>query len=321
MHILRVVSGPARGEKIEVRGDVVIGREGADLTITDSEISRRHAIVRPAGRGVMVEDLGSMNGTIVDGKRIGAPVTLTLGGKIEIGSSVIEAELVQESPTKVRGVPVADPVAAPSTTKVTATQPPAGPPPATEPPPSAAAQPPPEPPARAPGKGAGPSRKPLLPVLGALAAVAAIVIAVLALTGGDDSADETKKRAFTGRGLTAVISPTALNMTIAGQVRAKPVGRMALVIRRSVSKFPEPGGPAVPLNLKISLSQPGGSFENQMSGTVRLARNGTEIVRGRARVVKGTGEYDGIKGSFTLKGDNAPKSVPSLFDIAGRLEY
>ena len=77
---------------------MVIGRENADLTIVDGEMSRRHAAVRPAAGGVMVEDLGSMNGTFVDGERISAAITLTKSATIRVGKSEIALELSAPPP-------------------------------------------------------------------------------------------------------------------------------------------------------------------------------------------------------------------------------
>lgn len=99
MSVLRVVSGPAAGTAHPIQGDVVIGRENADVVIADTEISRRHAVVRPAGQGVVVEDLGSMNGTFVEGRRIGGPVTLTESATIRVGKSELALELVAARPT------------------------------------------------------------------------------------------------------------------------------------------------------------------------------------------------------------------------------
>ena len=93
MRTLKVISGPAAGESVGIDKEVVIGREGADLTITDPQISRRHTAVRPVDDGVEIEDLGSLNGTFVNGERLSTPITLTSSGKIRIGDSDIEVEV------------------------------------------------------------------------------------------------------------------------------------------------------------------------------------------------------------------------------------
>ena len=55
---------------VEVREPIEIGRECDGLLIGDAQASRRHASVSPRGDAVLVEDLGSTNGTLLDGTRI-----------------------------------------------------------------------------------------------------------------------------------------------------------------------------------------------------------------------------------------------------------
>ena len=66
---------------------MVIGREDADITIHDSEVSRRHAEVRLAGAGLEIEDLGSTNGTFVNGERIQGERALGPGDVIRVGNT------------------------------------------------------------------------------------------------------------------------------------------------------------------------------------------------------------------------------------------
>ena len=68
--VLIFTKGPRTGQRLEPEGELVIGREGAAVTIEDSELSRRHAAVRPVEGGIEIEDLGSLNGTFVNGRRI-----------------------------------------------------------------------------------------------------------------------------------------------------------------------------------------------------------------------------------------------------------
>lgn len=103
MKKLRVTSGPAAGQSFDADEELVIGREGADVTIDDAEISRRHTIVRPHADGVSVEDLGSTNGTFVDGQRITGPVTLPSGGTMRLGTSTITVEVEVEVPARSAG--------------------------------------------------------------------------------------------------------------------------------------------------------------------------------------------------------------------------
>jgi pSer/pThr/pTyr-binding forkhead associated (FHA) protein len=113
MRTLKVMSGPAAGQSLEIDRELVIGRENADLTIADSEVSRRHAAVRPVEQGVEIEDLGSLNGTFVNGDRIDSPVTLSLSGTLRVSGSEIRVELELLAPTAVRPtVPDAGPTKA-----------------------------------------------------------------------------------------------------------------------------------------------------------------------------------------------------------------
>lgn len=89
---LRVVSGPAAGQTVDIDEEVVIGREDTDLAIDDDELSRRHAVVRRHANRLQVEDLGSTNGTFVDGNRIAEPTLLGGGAEIKIGTTVMVVE-------------------------------------------------------------------------------------------------------------------------------------------------------------------------------------------------------------------------------------
>jgi pSer/pThr/pTyr-binding forkhead associated (FHA) protein len=104
---LRVVSGPAAGQTVDIDEEVVIGREDTDLDIDDPELSRRHAVVRRFANRLQVEDLGSTNGTYVDGTRIAEPTLLGGGAQIKIGTTVLAVEGVL--PVSEAGGDVAEP--------------------------------------------------------------------------------------------------------------------------------------------------------------------------------------------------------------------
>jgi pSer/pThr/pTyr-binding forkhead associated (FHA) protein len=111
---LRVKSGPLTGQSVEVTNTLSIGREDADLTIEDDELSRHHAVVRLVADGLQVEDLGSKNGTFVDGRRISEPTTVSGGSELKLGRSVFEVVVIPEagvtvlSPAPAVVSPVAD---------------------------------------------------------------------------------------------------------------------------------------------------------------------------------------------------------------------
>ena len=77
-----------------VEGELILGRERgtADLVIEDPGVSRRHARVLPDNGALVVEDLGSSNGTYVNGRRISGPVEVADGDEVQLGDSVIGVE-------------------------------------------------------------------------------------------------------------------------------------------------------------------------------------------------------------------------------------
>jgi pSer/pThr/pTyr-binding forkhead associated (FHA) protein len=107
---LKITSGPRAGDTVEVKEELVIGREDCDLEVADLEMSRRHAVVRRATSRLEVEDLGSRNGTFVDGKRIEEPTPVGGGAEIRVGTTVLVVEGV---------LPVSQPPEAPPDSAVT----------------------------------------------------------------------------------------------------------------------------------------------------------------------------------------------------------
>ncbi|MDQ6837852.1 MAG: DUF3662 and FHA domain-containing protein [Actinomycetota bacterium] len=82
------------GREIAV-GDrpVVMGRmPGCEIFLADPNVSRRHAEVRPAGGGWAVADLGSTNGTKVNGVRISGSEGLRPGDEIRVGATSLRFE-------------------------------------------------------------------------------------------------------------------------------------------------------------------------------------------------------------------------------------
>ncbi len=87
---LDVVAGNAEGSQIVVTDELLIGRHapGEGQLGGDIEISRRHAqITRDANGQYVIEDLGSTNGTFVNGGRLTQPHVLQVGDRIEVGDT------------------------------------------------------------------------------------------------------------------------------------------------------------------------------------------------------------------------------------------
>jgi sigma-B regulation protein RsbU (phosphoserine phosphatase) len=69
---------------------VSIGRGQAnDIALADPNSSSRHAVIERAGDGFVLRDLGSKNGTFLNGRRIGCPETIVRGDEIKIGSTLV----------------------------------------------------------------------------------------------------------------------------------------------------------------------------------------------------------------------------------------
>lgn len=101
---LTFMSGPLGGHRVDFTEDVlIVGRENADILLDDPEVSRRHASLRRTDGGVEVEDLGSTNGTLVDGARISSPIVLTHDARVRIGSTEIEVKLGDRAETTTAG--------------------------------------------------------------------------------------------------------------------------------------------------------------------------------------------------------------------------
>jgi predicted component of type VI protein secretion system len=105
--------GPLSGRRVEVDGELVLGREDATLTIEDEEISRRHAVIRPTDGGIEIEDLGSTNGTYVNAVRIEEATRLAGGDTVKLGRSVLQVESVRAAATVAAAVPAAPAAPAP----------------------------------------------------------------------------------------------------------------------------------------------------------------------------------------------------------------
>lgn len=91
---LVIVDGPAAGQRCSLRDGLRIGRAGDnDLVLAVSIVSRNHAEVRRTPAGYTIVDLGSSNGTLVNGVRIDGPAPLVDGDTIAIGGVTLRVEL------------------------------------------------------------------------------------------------------------------------------------------------------------------------------------------------------------------------------------
>lgn len=101
---LRLHITPAEGAPFDhpLRGDsLVVGRAlDADLTLADPFLSRRHSRFSRKGEDLVVEDLGSRNGTLVNGQRIAGPTPVRPGDVITISNTVITIQEDASAPVR-----------------------------------------------------------------------------------------------------------------------------------------------------------------------------------------------------------------------------
>src|SRR5260370_31222709 len=100
------IAGPFRGDVFPLgHGDISIGREPSnDLCITDAALSRRHCLLMPRSEQFAIRDLGSRNGTRVNGVPVDEQL-LSHGDQIAIGSSLL-VFLLREDELQLRTNPV-----------------------------------------------------------------------------------------------------------------------------------------------------------------------------------------------------------------------
>lgn len=107
--ILEIVEGDDAGRQTPLEGSIEIGREASTgLPIDDEQASRRHTRVTAEGDHALVEDLGSTNGTYLNGQPIEGQRTLRPGDRLRVGLTIFElrtAADVQRQPSAVIPVP------------------------------------------------------------------------------------------------------------------------------------------------------------------------------------------------------------------------
>lgn len=152
---LIVRTGPNPGMVFDITKDVnLIGRDVTnDVVLGDSEVSRQHSRLSRTPGGYVLEDMGSTNGTFVNGERLTSPRVLNPGDLVGIGETVtMTFDVTSPESAETVARPAAQPQPAPSPT----------PSPVPSPTPAQHVAQPAAPPAAPPAKEAGPSRTPLI---------------------------------------------------------------------------------------------------------------------------------------------------------------
>ncbi|MEM8995217.1 MAG: GGDEF domain-containing protein [Acidobacteriota bacterium] len=85
------IYGGELGRRFPIRGELTIGREATNTIVLDLDnVSRRHARCYPSGAGYCIIDLGSTNGTRINGSSIRGETQLRNADLIQIGSSIFK---------------------------------------------------------------------------------------------------------------------------------------------------------------------------------------------------------------------------------------
>ncbi|MDD9939260.1 MAG: GGDEF domain-containing protein, partial [Myxococcales bacterium] len=115
--VLTVLRGPNAGSLFTLDTQrVILGRSGeAHVLLTDRAMSRRHACIAREADGYYLQDLGSANGTFVDGQEATTPIRLQDGSRIEMGAHTIlrfalHDRLEQEAARRTHELMIRDPL-------------------------------------------------------------------------------------------------------------------------------------------------------------------------------------------------------------------
>jgi predicted Zn finger-like uncharacterized protein len=95
---LAILDGPDAGSVFRIeKPRVTIGRSGADLTLNDNEASRVHAALEVREMTFTVADLGSTNGTMVNGEKITEPTEIVDKGEFQVGATTLMLIVTEEA--------------------------------------------------------------------------------------------------------------------------------------------------------------------------------------------------------------------------------
>lgn len=90
-HLLAIEPPALAGRQFGISGDTTIGRAaGCSISLDDTYISQLHARVSPSDAGMLIEDLGSTNGTYLNRRKVAGPMVMKRGDRVQIGSTVLE---------------------------------------------------------------------------------------------------------------------------------------------------------------------------------------------------------------------------------------
>ena len=96
--LLVIAGAPADlGAHCLIDGEALVGREFGDLKLRDGRVSRRHVRVAEVEGGYVVEDVGSTNGSTLNGQVLTSACALADGDKLYLGNTIIKFTLVDDT--------------------------------------------------------------------------------------------------------------------------------------------------------------------------------------------------------------------------------
>lgn len=105
-YVIEVRQPERKPLEVVVKGNLEVGRDCDGLLLADQRASRRHAAFMASQGGLSVLDLGSTNGTVVNGRSISGPTPVSPGDVILVGDTTFT--LLDRAPTGVRPSPLGD---------------------------------------------------------------------------------------------------------------------------------------------------------------------------------------------------------------------
>ncbi len=105
--LLLAQSGPLEGQRWKIMSDMLLGRDSdCDIVVPMRQVSRQHARLSPSQEGVLLEDLGSKNGTYLNSSLVREPVYLTDGDELQISLAQHFIFLSSDATMPLEGLPL-----------------------------------------------------------------------------------------------------------------------------------------------------------------------------------------------------------------------
>lgn len=105
--LLIAQSGPLEGQRWKIKSDLILGRDPTcDIMIPMRQVSRQHVRISLTPNGVLIEDLGSKNGTYLNGILIQEPMLLNDGDEVQISLAQHFIFLSSDATMPLEGLPL-----------------------------------------------------------------------------------------------------------------------------------------------------------------------------------------------------------------------